>query len=90
MSAITTTDGVTVTTEESTHGTIVLLRKDGNPTVEAGRIIARFGAQGFQPAPFAVWLGRPATLRAIADLIEQQPAPALEEPAGQWQEDIVP
>lgn len=69
---ITTMDGVTVTTEETTHGTIIHIAKDGNPTIEAGRIVTMGGARGFQPAPFAVWLARPATLRAIADLIEEQ------------------
>jgi hypothetical protein len=67
---VTTATGVTVKLSDNDGDTVVLLDHpdapaDTRPT-EAGRI--RDG--GFQPVPFAPWAVGPATLRAIADLIE--------------------
>lgn len=70
---VTIDGGTTISVEQ--RGTTQLLildnpdAPDGMRNLESGRIIHG----GFQPAPFGVPFAlRPATLRAIADLIEAQ------------------
>ena len=70
---ITTSNGSTVTTEPSEHGTIIVLDHPDAPDdmrhYTAGRIVDN---GGFQPVPFCVAAIGPEVLRAIADLIEQE------------------
>lgn len=73
---ITTSDGtnVWITTRQASRDRILVLENPAAPKeiqiVEAGRIVRG----GFQPASFASWAMRPEALRAVADLIEAEPA----------------
>lgn len=71
MRTTATGTNVYVTTREATGDLIVVLDNPDAPEdmrmTEAGRIIDG----GLQPAPFAAWGLHPATLRVIADLIEE-------------------
>ncbi|MFE3052311.1 hypothetical protein [Nocardia sp. NPDC059239] len=68
---ITTDTGSIVTLTERDGDIVVLLDHPNAPAdmrgVEAGRVIDG----GFQPALFAPWGLTPPTLRALADLIEE-------------------
>lgn len=70
--SITTSTGTTITLTDCDDMTLVLLDAPDAPAdmrnLEAGRLVDG----GFQPAPFAAWGLVPATLRAIADLIEAE------------------
>lgn len=73
MTSISISDGKTVSLEEHGEDTLVILTSPTAPRsyqrVEAGRII--FNDKGYyQPAPFMDGALSPATLRAIADLID--------------------
>lgn len=72
---ITTPGGSTVKLKENDGAVEVVLDHPDAPAdmrdTVAGRVTDFGGARGFQPVPFAAFLLSPATLRAIADLIER-------------------
>lgn len=76
MTTHTTSGGTTVrvVTHETTGDRVVILDHRDAPddmrNTEAGRVLDG----GFQPAPFVAWALTPNTLRAIADLVEEENA----------------
>lgn len=67
---ITTDTGTTVTIAHKDGDTIVVLDHPDAPADMRHKEVGRILDGGFQPHPFATWGAMPATLRAIADLIE--------------------
>lgn len=73
MKSITTDSGTTVSIEEDAGLTLIFLTAPAAPPdlrrVEVGRLV---DGGGFQVIPFMPFTLRPAVLRAIADLVEDE------------------
>ena len=69
---ITTSTGTTVSTKPSEHGTLIILDHPDAPGDMRNLEAVRIFRGCFQAAPFSEGAMRPETLRAIADLIEEE------------------
>lgn len=71
----TTSTGTTVTLAQRGDDTVGVLDHPGVPAEMRNNEVGRVIDGGFQPAMFAPWALMPPTLRAIADLIEENTMP---------------